>query len=370
MSVFSCSENPDCPEIPFLISGLHFSRSSFGRLLRWRSPSVGARLSAWEVFPDWKKKKYRAQGQVSHGDAARFRRRLQQFFQRKSDRKERKPPAEHRLLANEVHVKGLDAALDGGLGLSLQTFLPHRACAPLTESEERFVVPVSSLPPEVQELAPEREDRLCIRDTTTGATKFEVVWSNRRTLVNVLDQGAEGWPSKFWLAYRLKLRFEFFFDPPHRRHNNCLMAMQQAGLSQVRAQISIAQNMMMGPWGTNKNFTYIRGAFDEYMKQADYMCPLFQLLYERISLDLSDGVVAATFGTQEHQKEIWVAMQEAPVLKRKGSSSKANRWFNWETKSDDIHKYGGVLLLALLVVACTTTSSPASMRRPSSQALA
>ncbi len=58
-----------------------------------------------------------------------------------------------------------------------------------------------------------------------------------------------------------------------------IMAYTQSGLLQMRAQAAICENMMSGPWDKNKNWTCIRDAFDVYLNNTDWTCPLIGLVF-------------------------------------------------------------------------------------------
>ena len=55
----------------------------------------------------------------------------------------------------------------------------------------------------------------CVDNLSTGVFRLEVPWDeDRRILVNALDQGSKGWPSKLDLYYRGDVRGARAFRPP------------------------------------------------------------------------------------------------------------------------------------------------------------
>lgn len=116
--------------------------------------------------------------------------------------------------ANVHHLRALDQALAGAMGLSLRDFRAERVPVPLSPQQRRFYVPSADLPASVAADGGHKS-RSCILDVRTGERCLEVVWGpTRRIIFEALDCGSIGWPSKFFLysraggvrgSYRLRL---------------------------------------------------------------------------------------------------------------------------------------------------------------------
>lgn len=115
------------------------------------------------------------------------------------------------------------------LGFGLGGFAVARVPKPLAKTQQRYMVPSSSLPPPLGSQGGQ-STRACVRDESTGERWLEVLWTDRRLLIEVLDCGSIGWPSKFYLARYAGVRSIFFRDPCHLRFNRVKSAIKESGL--------------------------------------------------------------------------------------------------------------------------------------------
>ncbi|CAK0881064.1 unnamed protein product [Prorocentrum cordatum] len=129
-------------------------------------------------------------------------------------------------LANKYSLMATDNALRGGLGCSgLSEFKPSHVVGRLGPDEERYMVPLASLPAPLQAGACSRVQRSCVRNLTTGVRRLEVAWGKPRpSLHSVIDMGSIGFPAKMHLYFNPKkdrcIRGSLEMDPAHRRHDN------------------------------------------------------------------------------------------------------------------------------------------------------
>jgi hypothetical protein len=121
--------------------------------------------------------------------------------------------------ANVHHLRALDQALAGAMGLSLRDFRAERVPVPLSPQQRRFYVPSADLPASVAADGG-HASRSCILDVRTGERFLEVVWGpTRRIIFEALDCGSIGWPSKFFLYSRAGgVRGSYRCGCPPRQH--------------------------------------------------------------------------------------------------------------------------------------------------------
>lgn len=130
---------------------------------------------------------------------------------------------------NMEHLRGVDHALQSVLGVGLVAFGAKRMPRPLEDYEQRYTVGASDLPDSLcRGLG--FASRPCIRDTRTGQSRLELIWTDRKFLIEALDCGSIGWPSKFWVASAAGLRSAFLADPCHLRYNRLMGAVKSSGL--------------------------------------------------------------------------------------------------------------------------------------------
>ena len=83
--------------------------------------------------------------------------------------------------------------LGKAVGLGLASFVGKNKWFALKAHETRFTVPMSSPLGALQRKAVGRQVQCCIKDSSTGVTRFEVLWGDkRRVLFDVADSGSIG----------------------------------------------------------------------------------------------------------------------------------------------------------------------------------
>ena len=127
-------------------------------------------------------------------------------------------------------MQGKDNALQGGVNMGLASFATVNLALPLLLNEERYEVPIESLGLVVVIGCEGAVNRSCIMNRDSGDTRFEVDWSAPRNVLHDYgDMGCIGFVNKFYLYTRKHLRGWWWIDPPHRRHDNVISAMEKAG---------------------------------------------------------------------------------------------------------------------------------------------
>lgn len=256
------------------------------------------------------------------------------------------------MLSNEEHIKGLDHAMQLGLGWGLSRLTPAVRPVPMTKGESRFYIAFADLPEEVASSMPDRDQRCCIRSADGESTRLELVYEESPTVVvNWIDQGSCEWASRLWLSYGVGLRFIEFWDIWHRRHNNVELAFSRAGLNPIKVEMAVNMNGLQGPWSEAANYGKVRGCAEQYLRNNDHTCPIFQAVYEWIAIDGNGGVRPMHLGSEEHIKLTWESLKSNPVFTRKFDTVKMGRWHNWTQKMFRVMEYGSTLLLILIVMA-------------------
>ena len=233
-------------------------------------------------------------------------------------------------LANKHHMLALDHAMQGGLGVGLQSFMSDSPLRPLQANEERFMLPISEVPPHIAACTPGALFRSCIRNTETDDTRLEMRWlQDRHCLQAHLDMGSIGWPSKFYLYCGAGLRGWFWYDAHHRRNNDLGLAVEAAGLGFVRNEYGVVCNCGSAPFGRAGFFGEYSGAAKEFFS-LPWDNELYTTAYPLICLDLHNGLLPDGFGSSEHMQQLWAELPELPCFRTKGDTVKRSRWFAHE----------------------------------------
>ena len=253
--------------------------------------------------------------------------------------------------SNVEHIKALDHALQGGVGLSLQAFMATRRPLPLTKDQERYFVKAADLP---GSLARDGgwQARSCIHDKGSGKRFLETVWDESRcVLFETLDCGTIGWANKFWLYSEGGLRGAFLADPCHLRYNRFKMAVKSAGLWYAWLEGSVLIGLRKGPWAGAAHMKTIQAVASNLFKTSDSKDPIFRLCYEYIIHDLYKGKPPPDAHTEQHMQHVWEWLPQCPLWHHKGARQKASRWFQWLKEAQSMGQYFGCLLMVVLRVA-------------------
>ena len=149
--------------------------------------------------------------------------------------------------ADKHHFKGYDHAWPAVL-LGFASFVGRNKCVVLMAHETSFTVSMSSLSGALQRKAAGRQVCCCIKDSCTGATRFEALWSDkRRVLVDVEDSGSIGFASLPFHFAHCKIRGCHLPDLLHRLHDNHDNATTAPGLASMKTERIIVSNHKNGP---------------------------------------------------------------------------------------------------------------------------
>jgi hypothetical protein len=133
-------------------------------------------------------------------------------------------------------------------------------------------------------------------------SRLEVVWSRPRAILfQVLDMGSIGWPSKRILFSGPYAIHGFFdMDPPHRRHDNVLLALGDSGCGWAKQEVQLNQGLANAPFGGSAHFGKIKEAAAEFFDLYGPESEEFMAFYPRIALHLHRGQLPYEYGSREH----------------------------------------------------------------------
>ena len=230
-----------------------------------------------------------------------------------------------RRLSNNICALGLDHALHVANGWGLADFAAQRLARPLTKGEERFNVPASSLPHNLNELGQLR--RATIIDKATKKTWIEIIHPpepvNRLHVVS--DRGTVGWQMWFCLCPCLACLGSFQWDEPHKGWTSVNAALDAAGLMPFRLPGNLL-NLASGPWQGAAMLGNLGASSRSYFASGATGDPLFQHFYEELAWE--GGVEACSWGSTESLEIAYRRTEECPYWHRKGDLVKSCRWFS------------------------------------------
>ena len=203
-----------------------------------------------EVLPDHRGQNT-VKGRLTQASKEKWRQALRGFFGRQATERERKriPLLRQARLANKHHMQGWDNAWSSGTGLNITSFWATAHLGPSPNAARRYMIPMSALPQELQSACPSLKRRSCL-PLNDRAIRLEFNWADpcRRVMMSFLDQGSPGWPSKTYTHLTQGFHGWYWCDPPHRRHNNCVDSIKQAGLIFCRTEWSVVSNVASAPF--------------------------------------------------------------------------------------------------------------------------
>lgn len=142
-------------------------------------------------------------------------------------------------------------------------------------------------------------------------------------------------------------------DVPHRRHDNVLVSLNEAGLGWARQEVLISQSLSSAPFGGSAHFQVLKQSAMQFFASHDSRIELFLAHYEKIAWHMHSGRLPPDYGSQEHVEEIYWRSQAAWPLWQKGVRSKAARWFQVFDRERESLDYWGVVEMILLFVGLT-----------------
>ncbi|CAK0903954.1 unnamed protein product [Prorocentrum cordatum] len=251
-------------------------------------------------------------------------------------------------VANAHYLELVDHGLQAGVGFGLSKFkVDGLAARALLRSEMRYFIDILCLPAHMQASAHGRTRRSCIVDRSTQATRLEVCWDiEKPVLISFLDQGSVGWNCNHWL-FTGRCRGWAFCDPSHRRHDSCMNAVEEAGLSFVKYEALLIENLGKGPWKQQSNFGKFSEAAAEYFNNVDESDELFLAVLPWMAFRFYEGESGQSFDG-DFAKWMWKKAKTCELFQNSGASSRKNRWFQWTRRWRDISNNVGFLLVALL----------------------
>ena len=247
--------------------------------------------SVIEALPEWRGQNTQQNGSLSKQGSQKWKQTLCKFLEGQGV-KMQKTNLKAKGFANKHHLKGYGHAWQA-VGLGFANFVGKNKCVALKAHETRFTVPMSSPLEALQRQAAGRQVRCCIKDSSTGATRFEALWGDkRRVLVDVADSGSIGFASLPFLFAHCKIRGCHFPDPLHRLHdhNNAITA---SGLASMKTERIMVSNHKNGPWKQAGNFRRLQDAVMEYFSSANADDELYVLVYLCIAADFWCGQLPA-----------------------------------------------------------------------------
>lgn len=318
-----------------------------------RHPGLAGR-SRKQVVPDFRSLETHADGSLTEQSLERFREKMTTAMEAPAQGSADKKPStlKDKYMANRDNLSAFDHAIKLSVHKQgLKAFLPERYPEPVPEGGERFMVSVASLPEEVQEASPGREERSCVAQSGHEA-ELECIWGvDRRTLFLSCDRGSIGWPGKLYLFSRaVGLRGDVILDISHRRNNGYLQAWHFSGLSLAKVELGIIFNLSRGPFHGCANFHSLRQTADQLFKSETWECPLFAHCYELIVKCKNRGRLPPEFGTSEHMQTVWADLPRSSLLSGTGTRMKLSRWMAWCQKVALTQPVLGELLLVLLYI--------------------
>lgn len=167
-----------------------------------------------QVVRDFKGAEWRPGTTATNQKQGDLRKRIASFMaEQKAPVAAGQPPPR---VSNDICVRALDHALQGGLGVKLLHFKAKRISTPLGQQEICFWTAAAHLPEGACARGETR--RSCIVDTATRHSRFELAHSPGPliSLHHRANRGGVGWVMLFWLYTQYGLMGHFAWDEPHK----------------------------------------------------------------------------------------------------------------------------------------------------------
>eukprot|EP00971_Amphidinium_carterae_P350308 6491482-Amphidinium_carterae.1 len=245
--------------------------------------------------------------------------------------------------ANLWVVKALDHALTVGLGRGLQAFVVSQPLEKLEKGHRRFKVqPGPTVPPELFNGG--QAFRWAVLDEGTKRTRIELTSRAPPSIHICTDQGTVGYQAGFWMMQAAGMSCTWKGDIHHRIYNDVKAAVKTSKLLLPQLAASAVFNLGAGPWANNAYQNIISSAAREYFSIASVDEPLFQMHFDLLARDLTDGV---TKETRSHMESVLEQMKACSALWNCGASTRSFRWFAWFDKAADYMVGWHTVLLVL-----------------------
>ena len=222
-----------------------------------------------------------------------------------------------------------------GMG-GIKRFQRKKVCRLLERGETRSWVATEDLPDDVRGES-HGHKRRCQIESPTGSKRFAVDWSD--TLASkhvVLDMGSSSWPMQAELYSNNKgcLGGTYDADPPHRRHRHHINALEWSGNASACAEVHLALVTGAAPYGRSAFFGALKDGAGEFFHNFTWReCPLFDVMYPRLSHVMHRGKLNSAFGSDGDKADTWIWCKRSPLLSKRLSTSKEGRWYEVITRA-------------------------------------
>ncbi len=235
-----------------------------------------------------------------------------------------------RRLANKWRLVATDESITLGMGKTgLTEFVVRCPTQPLSDDMVRHFVDVSQLPKELQFVAElhGRLRRAVVDIKSTGERHLEICWGSRPSLHMCVDMGSIGFNGKQHIGRCADLRCTLDIDASHRRHDNYLWSLARSGLSWTKLEMQLLESFTSSPFSNSSNFHALVGAAEEFFANKEITKELFLWHYPHITWEMFAGQMPSSFGTKNHEEHVWQRTNECWTFQRKGTRTKAARWW-------------------------------------------
>ena len=205
-----------------------------------------------QVLSDWKGQDRDEHRRLTAESKGKWGAKISAFFTRARDKKTPKTNLKTAKLANKFSLMATDHILQGAIDDNLRNYrVDSTVRFPLKDFEQRFMVPLADLPPELRtdDVAQGRVQRSCILDTRTGETTLELMSTSHKKSLHVhADKGPCSRSSLVWLFTAGKARGLYHWDPLHMKHNLHLSVLRSLKLAGARHEMCLVSSCGLGPW--------------------------------------------------------------------------------------------------------------------------
>ena len=173
---------------------------------------------------------------------------------------------------------------------------------------------MSSLLGALHRKAAGRQVRCCIKDSLTGATRFEALERQETSIGRCRGFWLHRFRSLLFLFAHCKIRGSHFPDPLHRLHDDHDNAITASGLASMKTERIIVSNHKSGPWKQSGNFRRLQDAAMEYFSSANANDELYLSMYPYIVVGLWRGQIPSDMDTPEHHDFVWRMRPDLEIL--------------------------------------------------------
>eukprot|EP00971_Amphidinium_carterae_P348731 6490646-Amphidinium_carterae.1 len=246
-----------------------------------------------------------------------------------------------RLASNYCVLKALDHCLQVSLKKGLACYIPRKLLRPLGRNERRYNLQKEQC---IEKCQNGQDLRVCVWDADAGRSRYEISPIAPHCLHIICDQGPMGWPSLHFMTASLNVCSTYRWDESHRVWNDTKLCVSRCGLDMIRIAATAIYNTASGPYGSGAWQNDISWAAEQFVTQGGPDDALFLLHFDEIAKETH---TYATWGTPEHQEEVWSKFCEQKPLWSQGAHVKYSRWFSFLQRSEEMLGSWHSLLLVL-----------------------